>query len=233
MTGIAGFGNCQLYLPTKGVHTCIDFHGKTPLAATADMWEDRLESETGRLGFVLKDNVNDIGYQRSLRLGAHGIWPSHRTIRNLRLERCLPTRHGSLRRASRYAPKCTPGGTMVLLRRVQSPIDCGLPSPRQLHFHDNGALKHFGDHFTNPDLAQTLTRIADHGWRTFYEGDIAEEIAADMAAHGGLLSREDLAKYQTTVTTASRQLPRIRYHDQPSSWGRRHAARNAEHPRAL
>ena len=32
MTGIAGFGDCQLYLPTKGVHTCIDFHGKTPLA---------------------------------------------------------------------------------------------------------------------------------------------------------------------------------------------------------
>ena len=64
MTGIAGFGNCQLYLPTKGVHTCIDFHGKTPLAATADMWEDRLESETrDGFGFVLTDNVNDIGYQ--------------------------------------------------------------------------------------------------------------------------------------------------------------------------
>ena len=63
-------------------------------------------------------------------------------------------------------------------------------SGRQLYFHESGALKHFGDHFINPDLAQTLTRIADHGWRTFYEGDIAEEIAADMAAHGGLLSRK-------------------------------------------
>ena len=37
MTGIAGFGSCQLYLPGQGVHTCIDFHGKTPLAATPDM----------------------------------------------------------------------------------------------------------------------------------------------------------------------------------------------------
>ncbi|MEC8822148.1 MAG: gamma-glutamyltransferase, partial [Pseudomonadota bacterium] len=46
MTGIAGFGNCQIFLPGKNVHTCIDFHGKTPLSATEDMWADRLISET-------------------------------------------------------------------------------------------------------------------------------------------------------------------------------------------
>ncbi|MGB1685202.1 MAG: gamma-glutamyltransferase, partial [Pseudomonadales bacterium] len=64
MTGIAGFGSCQLYLPGQGVHTCIDFHGKTPLAATPDMWEDLLESETrDGFGFVLRGNVNDLGYQ--------------------------------------------------------------------------------------------------------------------------------------------------------------------------
>ena len=84
MTGIAGFGNCQLYLPTEGVHTCIDFHGKTPLAATADMWEDRLESETrDGFGFVLKDNVNDIGYQAITTPGAswHMAKPSNNTER--------------------------------------------------------------------------------------------------------------------------------------------------------
>ena len=64
MTGIAGFGNCQIYMPGRGVHTCIDFHGKTPLAATAEMWEDLLIAETrDGFGYVLKDNVNDLGYQ--------------------------------------------------------------------------------------------------------------------------------------------------------------------------
>ena len=29
MTGIAGFGNCQIFMPGQGVHTCLDFHGKT------------------------------------------------------------------------------------------------------------------------------------------------------------------------------------------------------------
>ena len=30
MCGIAGFGSCQVYMPAKGLHTVIDFHGKTP-----------------------------------------------------------------------------------------------------------------------------------------------------------------------------------------------------------
>ena len=64
MCGIAGFGSCQIYLPGKGIHTCIDFHGKTPLGATPEMWADRIEGEArDGFGFVLRDNVNDLGYQ--------------------------------------------------------------------------------------------------------------------------------------------------------------------------
>ena len=48
MTGIAGFGSAQIFMPAKGIHTCIDFHGKTPLSASADMWADRLISENSR-----------------------------------------------------------------------------------------------------------------------------------------------------------------------------------------
>ena len=36
MCGIAGFGSCQIYMPGKGIHTNIDFHGRTPLAAKPD-----------------------------------------------------------------------------------------------------------------------------------------------------------------------------------------------------
>ncbi|MCY4500270.1 MAG: gamma-glutamyltransferase, partial [Alphaproteobacteria bacterium] len=64
MCGIAGFGSCHLFLPSKGVHSCIDFHGKTPLAAHPAMWEDLLEGETrDGFGFILKGRVNDLGYQ--------------------------------------------------------------------------------------------------------------------------------------------------------------------------
>ena len=64
MTGIAGFGNCQIYMPERGIHTCIDFHGKTPGAAHPEMWLDRLIEETrDGFGFVLEGNINDVGYQ--------------------------------------------------------------------------------------------------------------------------------------------------------------------------
>ena len=47
MTGIAGFGSGQIYLPAKGVHEFIDFHGKTPAAARPDMWSHLIEGRCG------------------------------------------------------------------------------------------------------------------------------------------------------------------------------------------
>jgi gamma-glutamyltranspeptidase/glutathione hydrolase len=42
-------------------------------------------------------------------------------------------------------------------------------------------------------LPETLERLARHGLRDFYEGGIAADIAADVAAMGGVLSAVDLA----------------------------------------
>ena len=42
MCGVAGFGSMQLYLPERGVHEVVDFHGRVPAAATPEMWQDRI-----------------------------------------------------------------------------------------------------------------------------------------------------------------------------------------------
>ncbi|MED5338775.1 MAG: gamma-glutamyltransferase, partial [Pseudomonadota bacterium] len=64
MCGIAGFGSMHLYLPGSDIHGFIDFHGRAPQAATPDMWADLIEGETrDGFGFILKDRVNDLGYQ--------------------------------------------------------------------------------------------------------------------------------------------------------------------------
>ena len=47
----------------------------------------------------------------------------------------------------------------------------------------------------NPDLANTLERIAKVGADDFYKGEIARKIAADMASNGGLLTAQDLENY--------------------------------------
>lgn len=53
-----------------------------------------------------------------------------------------------------------------------------------------------GDTLVLPDLAKSLTAIATDGPDAFYTGWIADRIAADMASHGGLITKADLAAYQ-------------------------------------
>ncbi len=48
-------------------------------------------------------------------------------------------------------------------------------------------------------LAETLTRLAERGPRDFYEGAIARDIAADIAAGGGALAADDLAAYRARL----------------------------------
>jgi gamma-glutamyltranspeptidase/glutathione hydrolase len=53
-----------------------------------------------------------------------------------------------------------------------------------------------GDRIVLTDLGKTLQAIADGGPDAFYTGPIAEALAADMAANGGLITTDDLAKYE-------------------------------------
>jgi gamma-glutamyltranspeptidase/glutathione hydrolase len=52
-----------------------------------------------------------------------------------------------------------------------------------------------GDRLVQKDLAGSLRLIADEGADAFYKGRIAELIAAEMKAGGGLITRDDLAAY--------------------------------------
>lgn len=53
-----------------------------------------------------------------------------------------------------------------------------------------------GDRLVQAELADVLARIADHGADGFYMGPVAELIAAEMRAGGGLVTRQDLAAYR-------------------------------------
>jgi gamma-glutamyltranspeptidase/glutathione hydrolase len=63
-------------------------------------------------------------------------------------------------------------------------------------FLNNGNFYKEGDLFRQPDLAQTLARIAANGAREFYNGKTAQLIAADMKANKGLITLEDLKNYR-------------------------------------
>jgi gamma-glutamyltranspeptidase/glutathione hydrolase len=58
-----------------------------------------------------------------------------------------------------------------------------------------------GEIFRQPELASSLQRIAAQGGRDFYQGETARKLAAAMKAHGGLISRADLASYRAIART--------------------------------
>jgi gamma-glutamyltranspeptidase/glutathione hydrolase len=201
MCGIAGFGSCQIYMPGKGIHTTIDFHGRTPLSATPDMWLDLLEGETrDGFGFVLKGKVNDLGYQAVTTPGS------------LKAYHEAANEFGSMDWADICAPAIAQARAGFKVRpHVHFWWTQGAEFGRaevvdrlrfsrtgaDIYFRPDGSVKRIGDTVHNPDLATTLERIAQHGADIFYSGEIAEQIADDFKANGGLMSLEDLKSYKT------------------------------------
>jgi gamma-glutamyltranspeptidase/glutathione hydrolase len=204
MCGIAGFGSMQIYDPSKGVHEIIDFHGKTPAAARPDMWEDLIEGETrDGFGFILKGRVNDAGYQSITVPGSLKAYFEAQSA------------YGTMDWADVVRPAIEHAERGVVIRphmhffwtandgmgRVLTAERLALtPSGKRIYFHADGTLKKPGERLENPEMAETLRRVARDGADVFYTGEIAEQIDADMRAHGGLLSKEDLAAYRTTRT---------------------------------
>jgi gamma-glutamyltranspeptidase/glutathione hydrolase len=67
---------------------------------------------------------------------------------------------------------------------------------QKLYLRSDGTPKRLGDPVKNPDLANTLRMLARQGAESFYTGEIAAQIADDMAAHGGLMTRADLTNFK-------------------------------------
>ena len=70
---------------------------------------------------------------------------------------------------------------------------------RRIFLHPDGGVYQTGEILRQADLARTLTSISENGPDEFYEGSIAERVAADFAEHGGLLDATDLSTYQPLI----------------------------------
>ena len=62
-------------------------------------------------------------------------------------------------------------------------------------FSDAGRPFRVGETVRYPKLARTLRRLAEAGPEDFYRGQIARDVAADMAEHGSLITYEDWSRY--------------------------------------
>lgn len=71
-------------------------------------------------------------------------------------------------------------------------------------FLNNGNFYKEGDVLRQPELAQTLARMQRLGAKEFYTGKTAQLIAADMKAHNGLITLQDLKNYVAKERTPLR-----------------------------
>ena len=64
-----------------------------------------------------------------------------------------------------------------------------------------GRAPHVGERFTMPSAAKTLERLALHGAKDYYQGQIAEQICHAAKENGAALSLDDLASYRPDWVT--------------------------------
>ena len=62
-----------------------------------------------------------------------------------------------------------------------------------------GKMPEVGSALPNPDLARTLTLLAEHGRDGFYRGPVAEALVAASHKGGGVITAADLAKYEAHI----------------------------------
>jgi gamma-glutamyltranspeptidase/glutathione hydrolase len=70
------------------------------------------------------------------------------------------------------------------------------PNSSKSFSRTDGAPLRDGDRLIQPDLAATLTMIAEQGTRGFYEGPVAEKLASAVSSAGGIMTLDDLKSYR-------------------------------------
>jgi len=181
--GNIGGGGFLVYLPEDGNATTIDFREKAPLAATPTMFLD----ENAQL--VTGSNHNSakaIGVPGTVA----GLYLAHKKYGSLPWKTVVAP---SIKLASQGFPL-----TWALynesnyLRNSNS-----TPAFLKAYFlkKDNTPTQ-YGELWKQPELARTLKIIAENGHDGFYKGEVAQQIAAFMKANDGIITEEDLARYQ-------------------------------------
>ncbi len=77
-----------------------------------------------------------------------------------------------------------------------------IESTRKIYYPDNNMPTAIGEIFVQNDLAWTLEEISREGRRAFYNGAVAEKIAADSQKNGGIITKQDMADYKVVERTA-------------------------------
>ncbi len=180
--GNIGGGGFIVFMNSEGKTTTIDFREKAPLASTETMFLDK----NGKI----KDDSNHTGL---LAVGVPG------TVAGLYLAH---QKYGKLPWKDLVQPaiKLAEDGFTFNWTLYSEALHFSSKAdefPFMTTYFDNekGEITQPGNTWKQPALANTLKQIRDHGRDGFYKGEVAKKIEDYMKVHGGIITTEDLAKY--------------------------------------
>ena len=178
--GNLGGGGFMLIRTADGTTHFIDYREKAPAAATFNMYLDAQ-------GNVIED-ASVVGYKAIGVPGSvAGMVFAEKKYGKLTLQQVLAP-----------AIKLARDGYPLAWEDARAMEDDQylgrFPESRRIFQRDGNYYKQ-GEIFRQPDLARTLARIAaDPG--DFYQGAMARELAASLQKGGGLVTADDLARYE-------------------------------------
>ncbi|HEX7239582.1 MAG TPA: gamma-glutamyltransferase [Longimicrobiaceae bacterium] len=178
--GNVGGGGFLVVRMADGTTASLDFREAAPAAATRDMYLDAQGNLTERslVGHLAAGVPGSVA----------GMWEAHR-------------RFGSLPWAELVQPSVNLAEGIVVHERLAASLRAYEERLRRFPataavFLPGGRAPRVGDRLAQADLAETLRRVAREGKDGFYRGRTAEMIEAEMRRGGGIMTREDLARYQ-------------------------------------
>ncbi len=186
VAGNIGGGGFMVIRMRDGKVRALDYREAAPARATRDMYVDSAGgvspgSLTGHLAVAVPGSVA-------------GLFEAHRKFGRLPWKDLVApaitlAQEGYLLDPARSHLIAREAGRLALFpaSRAQFLVDGGAPAP--------------GYRLVQSDLARTLELVADSGPKVFYRGQIAELITQEMQRGGGLITREDLARYRVKWRT--------------------------------
>ncbi len=184
--GNIGGGGFMLihHAPTKQV-IAIDYRETAPAKAHPDMFLDQ------------DNHVNPkLSRFSHLAVGVPG------TVAGLAL---ALEKYGTFSLAQALAPAITLAKKgFVVSKALSESIKQHLPKDHSqltpaIFFNARGQVYEPGELLIQKDLANTLNLLAKEGTSAFYHGQIANLIVAEMKIHGGLITKDDLVRYQPII----------------------------------
>ncbi len=183
--GNLGGGGFMLIRMASGDTIVVDYREQAPAAATRGMYQD---AQGNLLPGASTTGARAVGVPGAVM----GLALAEEKYGRLGLARVMAP-------AIRLARNGYPVSYSLALHfRSERALLEKFDGSRHIFLHD-GNLYEPGAVFRQPDLARTLAVIAKRGPQAFYSGAAAKALVATMRKYDGLITREDLERYQAKL----------------------------------